>query len=108
MARPPAPFALPQPRRDATDDHAADDQDQGEQRQRYRQRRVYLIEGVERNDDGLTVRNGENDKEERERNEDQRRDDLAEHDRASSFLVMPENRGHVRLALWPCKKSLLA
>src|SRR5262249_19251318 len=66
----------------------------------------YLIEGIERNDNGLTVRNGEDDEEDRERNEDQRRDDLAEHDRASSFLVMPENRGHVRLALWPCKKSL--
>src|SRR5712691_6956936 len=76
-----APFALPEPGSDPTNDHAANEQeqDQREQRQLPRENRVRLVEGVERDDHQLPVRHREGDENDRERHQDQRRDNLANH-----------------------------
>src|SRR5436190_18282075 len=87
MARPPAPFALPKPSRDTPDDDPAhrQEQNQGEQGHRHGQHRLRRVERVERDHDALPVRNREHHEQDRERDQNQRRDELLDH--ATSLLV---------------------
>src|SRR5262245_29579224 len=77
-----APFALPRPCRDTPDRDADDQKQQHElvERQRPRHGGMELIERVEGDEHGLTVRHRQRHDDDGERNQDQRGDDLAEHD----------------------------
>src|SRR6266545_623626 len=55
-----------------------------------------LIEGIERDQDGLPVGDREDDQHDREGHQDQRRDELADHERAFPWFVIP-GCGHARL-----------
>src|SRR5262245_40248091 len=96
-ARPPAPLALRKPSRDTPDDDTThrQQQNQGKQRHRNGQHRLQLIERVERDHDGLPVRDCEHDEQDRARDQDQRRDELLDH--ATSLLVTTaRTRTHLR------------
>src|SRR5262245_15630411 len=77
-----APFALPGPCRHPADHDADDQQQQHEliERQRPRHGGMKLIERVEGDEHGLPVRHRQSDADDGERNQDQRGDELAEHD----------------------------
>src|SRR5262249_1436756 len=74
-----APLVLPDPGRDAADQHTKPDEDknQNEQRRRQRQRRMRGIERIERDGDDLPVRHGKTDDHDDVRRENRPGDELA-------------------------------
>jgi len=83
-ARGAAPFGLPEPGRDAADDHAGDHQheNQHEKRRAHHHGRIGRVEGIERDGDDVAVGDRERHDHEAQRKQDDGGDDLANHGRA--------------------------
>src|ERR1700704_1600979 len=97
-ARGAAPFCLPEPGRDAADDHPGDHQheNQHEKRRAHHHGRIGRVERIERDGDDVAVGDRERHDDEAERHQDDGGDDLANHGRASlegcTAEELPETR----------------